>query len=86
MPDGGSVRVLITVSGVIAPDVVERVERGERPRVDYIELARGIGADLLDVAEARRRCRLCGPADRTGGGSVGVARVGLFPRVAAATT
>ena len=60
MPTSTTPRALITVSGVIAPDLAERVERGERPRVDYLELARGIAADLLDVVEARRRTGLVG--------------------------
>jgi glycosyltransferase involved in cell wall biosynthesis len=60
VPTAAPLRVLITVSGVIESDLAERVERGERPRVDYLELARGMDADLLDVAEARRRSGLVG--------------------------
>ena len=47
-------RVLLTVSGVIAPDVREQVAAGRRPRADYLELAQAFDADLLDHAEARR--------------------------------
>jgi hypothetical protein len=47
-------QVLLTVSGTIAPDTAERVSRGERPRADYYELARALGADVIDHAEARR--------------------------------
>lgn len=46
-------RVLLTVSGTIPADVGERIARGERPRADYLELAQGFGADLLDYAGAR---------------------------------
>src|SRR4249920_1625776 len=48
-------KVLLTVSGVIDPDVLDRVRRGERPLPDYAELARVMDADVVDVAEARRR-------------------------------
>lgn len=47
-------RVLLTVSGVIADDTASQIERGIRPRADYIELARAFDADLIDYAEARR--------------------------------
>jgi len=47
-------RVLLTVSGTIDPALESRVARGERPRADYAELARGLGADLLDYAGAAR--------------------------------
>lgn len=56
-PDPGPdplARVLLTVSGVIAPDLREQVVAGRRPRVDYLEMAEAFGADLLDHAEARR--------------------------------
>jgi glycosyltransferase involved in cell wall biosynthesis len=54
-PDTAKPRVLLTVSGVIPPDLHERIGRGERPRADYVELARALDAELLDVDEARRR-------------------------------
>jgi glycosyltransferase involved in cell wall biosynthesis len=48
-----SKRVLLTVSGVIAADIHEQIARGQRPRADYLELARGFDADILDYAAAR---------------------------------
>lgn len=51
---------LLTVSGTIPPDISERVARGERPRADYLEMARAFDADLIDYAEARRRSGLIG--------------------------
>jgi glycosyltransferase involved in cell wall biosynthesis len=47
-------RVLLTVSGTIDPALASKVARGERPRADYAELARALGADLLDYAGAAR--------------------------------
>ena len=49
-----SKRVVLTVSGVIAADIREQVASSKRPRVDYLELARGFNADLLDYVAARR--------------------------------
>jgi glycosyltransferase involved in cell wall biosynthesis len=46
--------VLLTVSGLVAPDIAEQVGAGLRPRADYLEMARAFDADLLDYAEARR--------------------------------
>jgi glycosyltransferase involved in cell wall biosynthesis len=46
-------RVILTVSGVIAPDVVEQITIGRRPRADYMELARSFNAELMDYAAAR---------------------------------
>jgi len=51
----GRHRVLLTVSGTIPDDLAEAVATGRRPRVDYIEMARAFGADLVDYAEATRR-------------------------------
>ena len=48
-------QILLTISGTIAADTAARIERGERPRADYFELAHSMGADLIDYAEARRR-------------------------------
>jgi len=48
-----SKRVLLTVSGLIASDIHEQIARGQRPRADYLELARGFDADILDYAAAR---------------------------------
>jgi queuine/archaeosine tRNA-ribosyltransferase len=47
--------VLLTVSGVIPPDIEEQIARGERPDPDYIAMAREFGADLVDYDLARRR-------------------------------
>jgi glycosyltransferase involved in cell wall biosynthesis len=47
-------RVLLTVSGVIPPDLHEQLAAGRRPRPDYLAMAEAFGADLLDHAEARR--------------------------------
>ena len=46
-------RTLLTVSGVIAEDVREQIDTGKRPRADYLELARSLNADILDLAGAR---------------------------------
>ncbi|PWT80158.1 MAG: glycosyl transferase family 1, partial [Acidobacteria bacterium] len=48
-----SKRVVLTVSGVIAADVREQIASGQRPRADYLDLARSFNADLLDYAAAR---------------------------------
>lgn len=48
-----SKRVILTVSGVVAADIREQIASGNRPRADYLELARGFEADLLDYAGAR---------------------------------
>src|SRR6516165_6754834 len=48
-----SERVVLTVSGVIPADIREQIASGKRPRADYLELARGFNADLLDHAAAR---------------------------------
>jgi glycosyltransferase involved in cell wall biosynthesis len=61
--------VLLTVSGVIEPDLGQRIEDGVRPRPDYVELGRALGADVIDVAAARRRAGLFGRAiERLAGG------------------
>lgn len=46
-------RVLLTVSGVIAADIHDQIARGQRPRADYLELARGFDADIMDYTAAR---------------------------------
>jgi glycosyltransferase involved in cell wall biosynthesis len=55
-----SKRVVLTVSGVIAADIGEQIAKGQRPRADYLELARGFDADLLDYAAARTIAGLIG--------------------------
>src|SRR6516165_5689671 len=48
-----SERVVLTVSGVIPADIREQIASGKRPRADYLELARGFNADVIDYAAAR---------------------------------
>jgi glycosyltransferase involved in cell wall biosynthesis len=48
-----SKRVLLTVSGNVAPDIREQIASGKRPRADYLELAQGFDADIMDYAAAR---------------------------------
>lgn len=47
--------VLLTVSGVIADDIDSRIATGQRPRADYIEMAKAFDADLLDYSRAREQ-------------------------------
>lgn len=53
-------RVLLTVSGTIPADIEAQIAKGRRPRADYLEMARAFGADLLDVAAARRETNRIG--------------------------
>ena len=48
MPD-----ILLTVSGTIPADIREQVAQGRRPRPDYLALADGLPADLLDYSRMR---------------------------------
>jgi glycosyltransferase involved in cell wall biosynthesis len=60
--------VLLTVSGIIDPARPDQVAAGERPRADYLELAHGFGADLLDYAQARQETGWLGQLlERIGG-------------------
>jgi glycosyltransferase involved in cell wall biosynthesis len=52
--------VLLTVSGVIDPEIEEKTARGERPQADYMAMSRAFGADLLDYAAARRQSGVFG--------------------------
>jgi len=45
-------KILLTVSGVIPPDIKTQIVAGQRPRADYLELARALDADLLDYGSA----------------------------------
>lgn len=45
--------VLLTVSGTIPADIESQIAAGQRPRADYLEMARSFGADLIDYARAR---------------------------------
>jgi glycosyltransferase involved in cell wall biosynthesis len=46
-------QTLLTVSGTLDPAIREKIARGERPRADYIEMARAFDAELMDYARAR---------------------------------
>jgi glycosyltransferase involved in cell wall biosynthesis len=52
--------VLLTVSGLIPPDLEAQIAQGTRPLTDYIALSRAFGADLLDYARARQPGGLIG--------------------------
>jgi glycosyltransferase involved in cell wall biosynthesis len=66
-----SKRVLLTVSGVIAADIQDQIAQGRRPRADYLELARGFDADILDYAAARAASGRVGSIiERIGGPSL----------------
>ncbi len=61
-------RALLTVSGVIPPDLADQVERGARPRADYTLMRDAFDADLLDVGLARQAAgRLGAVLERIGG-------------------
>jgi len=47
-------KVLLTVSGVIDPNVTDQIARGERPEPDYMRMAKTFAADLIDYTAARR--------------------------------
>lgn len=47
-------RVLLTISGVIEPGLETQIAHGVRPRADFLEMAHGLDADLMDYAAARR--------------------------------
>ena len=53
-------QILLTVSGAIASELPAQVAEGKRPRVDYLEMARSFGADLIDYTIARREGGLLG--------------------------
>ena len=46
-------RVILTVSGVITPEIRDQIAKGQRPKADYLELARGFNAELIDYSAAR---------------------------------
>jgi glycosyltransferase involved in cell wall biosynthesis len=61
-------RVLLTVSGIIELDLKDRIDNDRRPRPDYVALAEVMDADVVDVAEARRRSGRIGRViERLGG-------------------
>jgi len=66
-----SKQVLLTVSGVMPADLREQIARGQRPRVDYLELARGFDADLIDHNGARAVAGRVGALlEKIGGGNL----------------
>jgi len=69
-------RVLLTVSGVVDLDARSDAANGLRPARDYVELAEAMNADVVDVAEARRRSgRLGALVERFAGPAVLIAWV-----------
>lgn len=63
--------VLLTVSGTIPQDLAAQIVAGQRPRADYMELARGLNADVLDYAKARVVAGNFAPAlERLGGANL----------------
>jgi glycosyltransferase involved in cell wall biosynthesis len=46
--------VLLTVSGVIPSDLGESIEKGRRPRSDYLEMAKAFDAEVIDRPGALR--------------------------------
>lgn len=60
--------VLLTVSGEIPADIRQQISSGARPRADYLELAQGLDADLLDHSAARAATGAVGKVlERLGG-------------------
>jgi glycosyltransferase involved in cell wall biosynthesis len=47
-------KILLTVSSEMDPQIEEKIARGERPLADYIAMARGLPADLMDYRIARK--------------------------------
>lgn len=52
--------VLLTVSGVIDPQIEEKIARGERPLADYVAMADAFQADLIDYDTAARQANWFG--------------------------
>lgn len=52
--------VLLTVSGVIDPEIRGKIERGERPLADYIAMADSFQADLIDYNGAAQQANWFG--------------------------
>jgi glycosyltransferase involved in cell wall biosynthesis len=46
--------ILLTVSGLIDPQIEEKIAHGERPLADYVAMARGFPAELMDYQAARK--------------------------------
>ncbi|MGO4684088.1 glycosyltransferase family 4 protein [Hyphomicrobium sp. 2TAF46] len=63
--------VLLTVSGMIPENLADQIAAGRRPHADYLELARGLNADILDYAKARIVAGRFTPAlERLGGANL----------------
>ena len=75
--------ILLTVSGSIPADLEAEVAAGRRPRPDYVELARGLGADLIDREAARRTTGLIGRLLEAVVGADGLLAVVCFLRCGA---
>lgn len=64
-------RVILTVSGVLAADIHEQIASGNRPRADYLELAKGFDAEIIDYVAARKIAGRIGKAlERVGGANL----------------
>ena len=73
--------VLLTVSGVIPPDLSALIESGRRPRADYLEMAAAFDADVLDRLAARRALGRAGDLlERLAGPNIALALVCVAQR------
>lgn len=61
--------VLVTVSGIIDPNIEEQIQRSERPRADYVEMAQRFDAELIDYPTARNKAGWFGRMLEKVGGS-----------------
>lgn len=63
--------VLVTVSGVIDPNIHNQIAQEQRPRADYVEMAQHFDAELIDYADARRKVGWFGKLlERVGGANL----------------
>lgn len=63
--------LLLTVSGIIAPDIKMQIRAGLRPQADYLALAHTLDADLLDYGRARQLTGRVGQViERIGGANL----------------
>lgn len=72
--------ILLTVSGSIPAGLEAEIAAGRRPRSDYLELARGLGADLIDRETARRITGIFGRLLEALVGADGLLAVACFLR------
>ena len=75
--------ILLTVSGSIPAGLEAEIAAGRRPRSDYLELARGLGADLIDRETARRTTGIIGRLFEAVVGAEGLLTVACFLRCGA---